>query len=72
MNEIGLDVTSVNFQLALEAASKVLLDVECAKHWLATEPISCLDNMTGVALIASGRTSDLLDYLTSIEAGFVG
>lgn len=61
-----------DFHLAVQAASMAFEDAESAKRWLTSEPIACLGNMTGVALIEDGRLGDLLDYLRSIESGFVG
>ena len=57
---------------ALAAAAIVTGDVQKAALWLRSAPIPALRNLTGYQLVCAGRKDDLVGYLESIEAGFVG
>jgi len=57
---------------ALAAAAVVNGDVQKAALWLRQAPIPALRNLTGYQLVCAGRKDDVVAYLESIEAGFVG
>lgn len=57
---------------ALAAAAVVTDDVQKAALWLRHAPIPALRHLTGYQLVCAGRKDDVVTYLESIEAGFVG
>lgn len=56
----------------LVAAEEVFGDQNTAVAWMRNEPLSPFAHRTALDLINEGRTDDVVDYLGSISAGFVG
>ncbi len=56
----------------LDAAEWVCGSREQARTWFHNEPIDVFDYQTAEQLVKAGRTSDLLRYLRSLEAGPAG
>lgn len=55
----------------LEVAEVVFDGHDAAMKWL-NQPVQSFEDKTPLQLIAAGRTDDLMDYLGSIQSGFVG
>jgi hypothetical protein len=47
-------------------------DLEAAVRWYKNEPLALFDNKTAESLVADGRAADVLNFLESFQAGFVG
>lgn len=60
-----------NIVRAFAAAAAVFMNDAAASAWM-TEPVRAFRDKTALALVAGGRTEDVLRYLQSIESGFVG
>lgn len=53
------------------AAEEISRDRSKAVAWLR-QPLVAFDSQTPLLLIAHGRVTDLLEYLSSIQSGFTG
>lgn len=56
----------------LDAAERVCGSRVQARTWFHNEPIDVFDNQTAEQLVAAGRSENLLRYLRSLEAGWLG
>ena len=56
----------------MSAASASQSDFNRVLFWFKNVPISSFDHKTAYQLIAEGRTDDVVAYLESIQAGYVG
>lgn len=54
------------------AAMAVIREPQKAGFFVRNQPIPSSDHKTALPLVAEGRTEDVIDYLASIESGFVG
>jgi hypothetical protein len=54
--------------VALDASG----DADRALDWFRNTPLSCFDGRTAYQLVRDGRTEDVLRYLASLEAAWVG
>jgi hypothetical protein len=57
---------------AMEEATILFEDRSVAIHWLRGEQLDCFSGATGRDLLLAGRGSDLIRYIQSLQAGFVG
>ncbi|SEK86610.1 DUF2384 domain-containing protein [Halomonas daqiaonensis] len=56
----------------LDAAEQVCGSRARARHWFYNEPIDVFDHQTAEQMVSAGRADDLLRYLRSLEAGWLG
>lgn len=56
----------------ISAAASVQPDVERAIFWMKNTPIAAFRHKTAYDLIVEGRTEDVIDYIESIQSGYVG
>ncbi|WP_416138798.1 hypothetical protein ACM26W_20490 [Halomonas sp. HK25] len=56
----------------LDAALRVCGSRAQARTWFHNEPLGVFDNQTAEQLVATGRSENLLRYLRSLEAGWLG
>lgn len=56
----------------LDAAERVCGSRALARDWFHHEPIDVFDDQTAEQLVNDGHTEDLLRYLGSLEAGWLG
>lgn len=56
----------------LSAASELNPDPAAAAYWVSNVPIAAFRHKTARELVAEGRAQDVVSYLMSLEAGFVG
>ncbi len=57
---------------AIKAAYAISGDLNKALLWYRNDGIEAFEFKTAEELVSEGRTEDLLDYLMSLQAGFVG
>lgn len=55
----------------ISAVASVQPDVERAIFWMKNTPIPAFRHETAYDLIVEGRTEDVIDYIESIQSGFV-
>lgn len=56
----------------LSAAQELFGEDALPTAWLLNEPLSAFRHKTAWELIEAGRTNDVLEYLNTYSAGFVG
>ena len=56
----------------IKAATDLSGDVTTALFWYRNEPLSAFKYRTAEELVSKGRTEDLLQFVSSLEAGPVG
>lgn len=56
----------------ISATANIQPDVEHAVFWMKNTPIPAFRHKTAYDLVAQGRTEDVIDYLESIQSGYVG
>jgi hypothetical protein len=56
----------------ISAASAVQSDFSKAIYWMKNTPIPAFRHKTASELIAEGRTDDVINYLESLQSGYVG
>lgn len=61
-----------NLMRVLSAATAIQQDYQKAVFLVKNEPIPAFGHKTLLQLVENGRTEDAINYLSSIEAGFVG
>ena len=61
-----------NVVRVLQAAVDLGNDPKTALHHVKNSPIKSFQRKTAWEMIAAGRTDDVVDYLRSLSAGFVG
>lgn len=67
-----LQATLVNLLRVRSAAMAVNHDPQKAAFFVRNQPIPSFGHKTALQLVGEGRTEDVIGYLSSIEAGFVG
>ena len=67
-----LQATLVNLLRVRSAAMAVSREPQKATFFVRNQPIPSFGHKTALQLVGEGRTEDVIDYLASIEAGFVG
>lgn len=66
-----MGTSNENADRILTRAVAISGSYERAKQWL-DEPLPTFGGKTPLALIAAGRSQDVLDYLETLACGFVG
>ena len=61
-----------NIMRVLSAATETFGDHDIALTWTRNEPVPAFRHKTAIDLIREGRTEDVISYLDSISAGFIG
>ena len=56
----------------LSAATEAFGDRDIALTWTRNEPVAAFRHKTALDLVREGRTEDVISYLDSISAGFLG
>lgn len=67
-----LQATLVNLLRVRSAAMAVSREPQKATFFVRNQPIPSFGHKTALQLVGEGRTEDVIEYLASIEAGFVG
>lgn len=60
------------FTAALEQATVLFEDRSVAIRWLREERIECFGGRTGLDLLLAGRGKNLIPYIESLQAGYLG
>lgn len=60
------------FAAALEQATVLFEDRSVAIRWIREECIECLGGRTGLDLLLAGRGKNLIPYIESLQAGYLG
>lgn len=67
-----LQATLLNLLRVRSAAMAVSRDPKKAAFFVRNQPIPSFGHKTALQLVGEGRTEEVIGYLASIEAGFVG